>query len=169
MARSDVSAAISAADLLINRVDHLGDDLYYPLFSAMVVCYARPFTNNRPYGSIPNRYERFESQRHRRIHRQIIDARHELIAHSDMTIRKAQIVPAGTRIGRHGDQDINSAGLGSQVSHYFFTISMFPEVKATAKIFGDRINSDIETLLHELYEGMELPKRPFDLKVDDGL
>ena len=55
-ARSDLSDARNSCKMLLEHAPELGSDLNYPLTVAAIVCYARPFTANEPYGALPKRY-----------------------------------------------------------------------------------------------------------------
>lgn len=169
IARSDIGAAISATKLMLTTITDMGDDLYYPLLTSIVICYARPFTNNEPYGAIPSRYQRFNNHKLLEIHKKLLSTRHELIAHSDMRIRRAMIVPEGVKIGEHQGKAINSANIGTQTSTHFFAIPFFEEVHDTAMLLYGRLNEDIDYLVKELYGDMELPTVAFNLRIDDGL
>ena len=91
VARSDIGASHAACELFLKTVTDLSDDLYYPLFSAIVVCYARPFTDNKVFGSLPEKWRKFSDPDQQRLHNSLIATRHELIAHSDISVRKAKI------------------------------------------------------------------------------
>lgn len=119
MARTDIIAAMNSAELMLERVTSISDDLYYSIFTATIVCYARPFTNNKPYGSLPKRYGKFKNDLQTRTHQEIMSARHELIAHSDMTVRRAKIVPKGAVIGDLNGKDLRSAGIGTKTNFFF--------------------------------------------------
>src|SRR6267154_1715337 len=81
VARSDIGAALETCKLFKSTVTSFKDDLYYPLFAAIVVCYARPFTNNEPYGALPKKWGAFDNPGMQDTHNRILRARHELIAH----------------------------------------------------------------------------------------
>lgn len=169
LARSDIGASISGCRLLIENVTHVGDDLYYPLYSSIVVCYARPFTNNEPFGALPNKWGKFEEEKYQNTHDKLIKARHEIIAHSDMDARKAMIVPSGCLIGIHKGKELRSDHIGCQVGIYYFKISFFQNVWDTAIDISKRLNLEIDRLTDALYGGMELPARPFNIRIDEGL
>jgi len=169
VARSDIGAATAASKLFINTVSDLSDKLYYPLFTSIVICYARPFTNNEPYGALPEKWSKFENQLWQRRHDSILKARHELVAHSDMSVRKAKIVPQNVVIGNNNVKELKSARIGIETSYYLFTIPMIKETLDVAINLGRRMNDEIEVVLDDLYGGMELPNAKFSLRIDEGL
>lgn len=169
VARSDIGAAQSACELFIEMVDDVNHDLYYPLFTSIVVCYARPFTNNKPYGALPGKWENFEDGKMKSTHDALIKARHELIAHSDMAARKAKIVPPKVVIGYMNERELKSSRIGTQTSFYFFTIPMIKDIPRLTTDIGRRLNAEIEHKLEEIYGDMELPQAKFALRLDNGL
>lgn len=168
LARSDITAALEACRLFRSQVDKLGHPLYYPLFAAIVVCYARPFTKNRPLGPLPNKWATFAHPMAQKTHDQILDARHQLIAHSDIDARGAMIVPPGFVVGRDEGKELVSDEVAVQTTVDYFPLSFF-RVNAWRVIhdLGSRLNEAIEPVVDELYQGMELPARPFTIRIDD--
>lgn len=169
IARSDIGASLNAVKLLRKKVTSMGDDLYYPLFASIVICYARPFTNNKPYGCLPNRYQKYDDVIHQEAHKKLLAARHELIAHSDMGVRRAMITPPGVVFGIHNGKDWKSPKIGTQTSFYLFPVSYFNIVYDTSMILYNKLHKDIDALVHELYDGMDLPDKSFDIRIDNGL
>lgn len=169
VARSDIHAAHAACELFLKTITDLSDDLYYPLFTAIVVCYARPFTNNKPYGSLPDKWGRFIDPDQQKLHDSLIKTRHEIVAHSDLSVLKAMIVPPGILIGRLKERELRSAKIGAQTNYYLFHIPQIREIPILTADLGKRVNAEIKIALEELYGGMELPRGKFLLRIDDGL
>lgn len=169
VARSDIGASHAACELFLKTVTDLSDDLYYPLFTAIVICYARPFTNNKPFGSLPDKWGKFMDPAQQELHDSLIKTRHELVAHSDYSVRKAMIVPAGTLIGRLKERELRSPKIGTQTNYYLFRIPQIRKIPLLTSDLGRRVNADIDVALEDLYGGMELPSGKFSLRIDDGL
>lgn len=154
---------------MLETVDGMGHELYSPLYSAIVVCYSRPFTNNKPHGALPSKWYSFEMEIHKKTHDELLKARHELIAHSDMTVKSAMIVPPGIEMGGKSKKPIISDHIGVQTTFYYYARSFFKDSYALCLFQGSRISVEIDVLLEELYGGMELPNAPFEIKMDNGL
>jgi len=169
VARSDITASLNSCKQMLKKVDGLGHELYHPLYTAIVICYTRPFTKNKPYGALPKKWYTFDDNELNEIHEDLMRTRHELIAHSDMTVKEAFIVPAGCEIGKDGDKPLVSDYIGVQISMQYFPRPMFERIHNLCVFQGSRINDEIDLLVEELYEGMELPARPFKIRIDDGL
>ncbi len=170
MARSDIMAALNACDLILINVDSLKDELLYPLTTAVVVCYTRPFTDNKPYGSLPERYSKFDNPRFKIVHESLIKARHETFAHSDMNVRNAMIVPPNMSFGKtNKGVELTSPFVGVQVSYHLWLPDFFTDVRTTILALGSRLQKEIEELKDCLYSGMELPNEPFTIRIDEGL
>lgn len=170
VARSDIDAARASADLFLKTVRDISNELYYPLFTATVICYARPFTNNEPYGALPKKWAKFSNVKFQDTHDSLMKARNEIVAHSDMSVRKAMIVPSGALIGKlENGKEIKSVGIGAQTNYYLFRENQIRDVYNLTRDLGRRINSEIERKVADLYDGMELPAVAFSLRIDEGL
>jgi hypothetical protein len=169
IARSDIHAAHSACNLFLKTVKSLSDELYNPLFTAIVVCYARPFTDNKPYGALPKKWSQFEDPKHRELHDDLIKARRELVAHSDVSARKAKITPPGVVVGMLDGKEFRSAKIGVETTYYLFTIPRILDIPPLTAYLGQQLGDEIERVLDELYDGMELPNATFPLRMDNGL
>ena len=141
----------------------------YSLYAATVVCYARPFTHNEPYGPLPEKWHHFEDNTHQKVHDALLKDRHELIAHSDLTRRKASVIPPGYSMGEWEGQRVSSEEVSVSVNIIGYKIDFFKEVLLTARNLNDHLTEEIHRLTEVLYGGMELPRAPFRLKIDEGL
>src|SRR5438309_7330583 len=74
-ARSDVSAALQTCDLLLKSIESADADLYTALSSTIVICYARPFTRNRPMGPLPPAWGQFKDARLQQTHDMLLKLR----------------------------------------------------------------------------------------------
>lgn len=169
IARSDIYASLNACNLILNNVKSIKDENLYPLTTSVVVCYSRPFTANKPYGALPKRWSKFDNPLYQNTHDMLLQARHELFAHSDMDIRKAQIIPPNVPFVIDGDKDLKSPEISTQVSYKLFAIDFFKIVKETNLDIGKRIQAEINKLTIDLYADMELPNKEFYLRIDEGL
>jgi hypothetical protein len=168
LARSDITAAQAALKLFCRDVDDLGHPLYYPLVAAMTVCYARPFTRNEPLGPLPRKWGRFNHPKAQQTHVDLMRARHQLIAHSDMEARQAKVVPPNFTIAHDKEQPIVSDFPAIQIGADFFGLDFYRiNVALTTNELLIRLNEAIEPMVDELYGGMDLPARPFVLRIDD--
>lgn len=156
--------------MFIDTVDSLSHPLYYPLYASIVVCYIRPFTNNKPFGSIPKRYSKFNGiSGLKELHAELLKYRHEFIAHNDMTLRKALIVPEGVPFGKVNDKDIKFTGIGTAINNDFHPLEKFKRIYDLILYNESRIEKDIKKLTQSLYGGMQLPNQKFEIRIDEGL
>jgi hypothetical protein len=151
---------------MINNVGHLGDNLYEPLFNAIIIAYARPFTRNRPLGRLPAEWSTFSNPGFQETHNELIKARDQFIAHSDEEVRRVEIFPPGSPIRETG---LQSGDVGIAVRTIAFPLSRFQHIRALCHDLGYRLNSRINNLLTELYNGQTLPNNSFPLTFDDDL
>jgi hypothetical protein len=166
VARSDITSAMDTCGLMINNVGHLGHDLYEPLFHAIIIAYARPFTRNKPLGPLSKEWPNFSNPDFQETHDELIKARHQFIAHSDEEVRRVEIFPHGSPIQETG---LKSGNVGIGVRTIAFPLPRFEHIRALCYDLGYRLNSRIEDLLAELYNGQTLPNKSFQLTFDDDL
>jgi hypothetical protein len=166
IARSDITAAMTTCDLIIQHVKELGSDLYQPLFHAMVIAYARPFTHNKPLGRLPGEWSKFSDPHFQEAHDALIRSRHQYIAHSDEEIKKVLIFPHGAALGETG---LKSGGISLTVKTMGFPLSWFPYIRNLCLDLGSRLDVRVNNLLAELYAERKLPAEAFPLTFDNNL
>ena len=169
VARSDIIASLNTCNLILNNVKSIKDDYLYPLTTSVVICYSRPFTANKPYGALPKKWNKFDNPKYQITHDKLLQARHELFAHSDINVRKAMIVPQNIPLIIDGGRELKSPEISTQVTYKLFEIDFFDIVKKTNLDIGMRMQKEIDKLLIDLYANMELPNEIFNLRVDEGL
>ncbi len=166
IARSDITAALNVCDLFLKEVKGLDHPLYYPLFCSIVICYARPFTDNRPLGRLPKKWTIFPNARAQWTHNKLISTRNELMAHSDFNIRGVQIIPAGVK---HRKINFISKGIGVTVKTFYFPLERFRNIRANCLYLGSKLHVAIEEQIEILFGNMDLPNAPFDIRLNEGL
>jgi hypothetical protein len=166
IARSDITEAMTTCELIIQHVKDMGDRLYQPLFHAIVVSYARPFTRNRPHGRLPTEWSKFTDPNFQEAHDALIRARDKYIAHSDEEVRQVLIFSPGARIGEIG---YRAGDISLTVQTMGFPLSWFPPIRDLCLDLGGRMDARVHSLLAELYTGRELPAEAFPLTVDEGV
>jgi len=169
IARSDLNASLNACDLILKNVKSIKDENLYPLTTSVVVCYSRPFTVNKPYGSLPKKWSKFDKPQYQATHEKLLQARHELFAHSDMNVRKAQIVPPNVPLVIDEEKELKSPEISTSVSYTLFEIDFFKIVRETNLDLGRRMQAEIDKMIIDLYGNMQLPNEAFNLRVDEGL
>ena len=169
IARSDLNASLNACDLILKNVKSIKDEILYPLTTSVVVCYSRPFTVNKPFGSLPEKWSKFDKSQYQATHKKLLQARHELFAHSDMNVRKALIVPPNVPLVFDEGDGLKSPEISTQVNYKLFEIDFFKIVRETNLDLGRRIHAEIDKMITDLYGNMQLPNEAFNLRVDEGL
>jgi hypothetical protein len=172
LADTDVRTAINVADDFIDLLNEWRrPKLPYHLSEAFVayiaVSYSRPFVQTRRSSVpvLPPRWGQFADKRLQRTHDLILRVRHELFAHTDPSLRKLMIIPAGVfmkEIGRIAPR-----------TSYMMTAQTLPptaigELRVTCVDLQTRLQARLNELLDDLYGGMEMPQRKFPFRFDDG-
>ena len=166
VARSDITGAMATCDFMIQHVKDLGDKLYQPLFHAMVIAYARPFTRNHPHARLPAEWTKFAEPHFQEAHDALISARDKYIAHSDEEVRQVLIFPPGAPFG---DTGLKTGDVSLTVRTMGFPLSWFPSIRDLCFDLGGRLDKRVNSLLAELYAGRELPAEAFPLTFDGDL
>ena len=130
---------------------------------------SRPFTVNKPYGSLPKKWSKFDRPQYQATHKKLLQARHELFAHSDMNVRKALIVPPNIPLVFDEGNELKSQEISTQVNYKLFEPVFFKIVRETNLDLGRRIQAEIDKMIIDLYGNMQLPNEAFNLRVDEGL
>jgi hypothetical protein len=144
-ARWDIKLAKTLCLWLQDPEHPTGSDIYTALWTAMAVCYARPFSKNN-IGALAGRWSRFDDELLRRTHDALVGARNRDFAHTDRSpVRAVYVHPPGAWSER------GSATVG--------LIPWSKEVVGDAVTLCDhqteRLGERIEELVAELYGGQE--------------
>src|SRR5438552_6649205 len=89
----DMVEARHACSLFGKTVRSTNDDLYYPLLNSIVVCYSKPFVQNKGLGPLPARWRKFKRSELQKTHDRLLQFRHDNIAHNDLDTVQVQIIP----------------------------------------------------------------------------
>lgn len=82
VARNDFYHAAEACQTIVRMRLSFDDPLYFPLQEGAVIAYSRPFSGGQ-IGTLPAKYSKFENPRHRSHHKELLELRNTLVAHSD--------------------------------------------------------------------------------------
>jgi hypothetical protein len=171
IARSDLIHARAACRYFIEHVGDIAHAIYYPLFVTIVICYARPFTDNDTFGRLQKRWGAFAEQRLQRSHDLMLKTRNEVVAHSDAAIRKIRIVPAGVTypFTFSADTPVISQSHGFMIDTYLLEPSHFTDALDTIYHVLDRLGPEVDRLFDLLYAYECLPPRVFPMTIDETI
>jgi len=91
-----------AWSILHNIKRNTGNPLVNPAFQFALIEYAKPFTKSRD--SIKSTHilgANYIPKKYRSLHDEILSARHQLHAHSDITLEEARVYVTNTFYGKH--------------------------------------------------------------------
>jgi hypothetical protein len=166
VARIDIAVAQAACQYIIDNIKFLGDPLYHPHYVTLVICYARPFTRNNLYGALSKKWSKFPNEPAAGMHKQLIDARHTFVAHSDGSVRCLQITPKG-HVVRGTKYKIDE--YSCQVENRFIALENFPLAKANCQYLVSQMNNEIKELLDYVGPKLDFSKGPVELDVTNLL
>ncbi|KLD78633.1 hypothetical protein ACFOPN_07250 [Xanthomonas hyacinthi] len=139
--------------------------LYFHLFSSSVVAYAKPFVDNKSFGSLPKEWRKFEHPWMSQVHNDAIKARHEVIAHNDDKVRKMWVLPPGAM--PPGALAAAANGLSLKIEGYYVGGGFFISLAHLCDYQIYRLNHAVDEELCALYEGQPIPSEEFLLTLDD--
>ncbi len=157
-------------DIPKDKYTELRHPLYLPLLTALVVTYAKPFTDSDTLGRLKKKWEQFDDPALKETHEILLTARNEIFAHSDALKRNIVIHPPGSSKFLKGKE---MKHVGYAIGGEWLPIGRVRKAAALTYDLGRRLQDEVQRLLEQLYEGMELPSVPFKLRLrgseDDGL
>ena len=95
VAARDIECAAQGFQLILELNCEPADNRYQTLLFGAVISYARPFTSNDGFGSLPKKWQKFYSHHLQEKHAEIIEYRNTVAAHSDIKHNKLYIYPRG--------------------------------------------------------------------------
>lgn len=167
LARSDFAASRRACELMGAHVQGHDHPLYFHLFSSAVVAYAKPFVDNKSFGSLPSEWRKFEHPWMAQVHSDAIKARHEVIAHNDASVRKMWILPPSSM--PEGIPAASAIGLSLKIEGYYVSGGFFTSLFHLCDYQIHRLNDAVDEQLSSLYEGRAMPSGELLLNIDDDL
>ena len=146
----------------------MNNPLYLPLLEAIIISYSRPFINNDSLGILPKRWSQFEDKKLKEAHDSILKYRNELVAHSDNTVRTIQIFSPNANFGPM-QKEKKMEGPGFAIRTFWIPLGRVQTFYQLCHFQGQRLVKEVMEMLDDLYGGMELPDKAFDLRIHDGL
>ena len=118
------------------------------MLTAIIVLYARPFSQNRGYGPLKGKWRKFNDKELQDIHDTLMNMRDKVIAHSDSDVRKVEVQLTDTPLGK----------MISQVSVVSQSLPMevFPKVLAACRDLGGRLELEALQEMDHLADGQVL-------------
>jgi hypothetical protein len=171
VAQSDLLAARAACRYFVEHVADISHTIYYPLLVTIVICYARPFTDNTSFGVLSKKWYSFKDKRLQASHDLMLKTRNEIVAHSDAHVRQIEIRPAGvTHSFQFTPQNpIASTRPGFAIKSYLIEPNHFRDALDTIYDILDRLTPEVTRLFDLLYTYESLPPHSFPLTIDETL
>jgi hypothetical protein len=155
IAHQDMQTALATCDFILSNQSKIEGRLLDSLKTAIIICYARPFTDNEQLGALSSGYAKFENKKYEQIHKSLIEARCKTYAHSDLSARNVIIHPP------------NSENEYFSISVGFLELAnlMIKDVKDIIIDLDKRITKDIFEVMKKLFSIDGIPKHPTELKI----
>lgn len=161
VANSDISEALITTRLFLEEVKDMQNPLYRALQDTIIISYSRPFKRSEPFGELDSRYLDILDRDTKNFHNKIISLRDKVIAHSDWSDRKVQIVPIGNKPTSNSDPNKEVA---IQISTKRLPISEFRQIEKLCMLVGGSLDRLMQNKIKNFYgDSSLLPEKPFDL------
>jgi hypothetical protein len=161
IALSDLSLATETCELMLAERPSLSEPRYWAYHTAIVNAYARPFTENKPLGKLPERVVKILTPEERELHEEILVDRKTASAHSDLAAKPVYYMPKGARLFETGEH----AEGGFATSKTAWGFERWEQVHALTKKVGSHVQSEAFRLVTEAY-GDLYPPHPIKIEVD---
>ena len=155
IAHQDMQAALATCDFILSNEQKIKDRLLDSLKTAIIICYARPFTDNEQLGALSSGYAHFDDTKHMQIHQNLLEARKKTYAHSDLSARKVTIHPP------NNENEFFSISVGFLELANF----MIKDVKDVIMELDKKISKDIVDVMKKLFGAEGIPKDSIELKI----
>ncbi len=138
-------------------------NLFYSLHSSVIVNYAKPFSANKPLGSLPKKFSKFKNNSYQITHDEIIELRNKSIAHSDISLRKVYISPKDSPIFLTG---MKSNNLTFLVKNTCFNQSKYEIIFELGNTIIKNLYIEAGSLLQEIFGNIDLEPETIELEFD---
>jgi hypothetical protein len=147
-ARWDINLAKTLCSWLLSPDHPSGSAIHTALWTAMAVCYARPFSKNN-IGQLAGRWGRFDDERLKQTHDLLVAARNRDFAHTDKSpARLVYVLPPGSW-GERGSATVGTVPWAREVVE---------DAASLCEVQIDRLGARVEELVEGLYGGREWPE-----------
>jgi len=163
MARHDFQVSANACSSLIRLVTSDQDPLYFHLYTSAVIAYAKPFVHSN-LGRLKGEWERFPESWMSTVHANAVDARNQVIAHNDPSIRQMWVSPGASRT--HPDTLAWDGVPTFFVSSYNMYLDFFPRLQSLCNYQMLRLTYRLRERMEEMHDLASLPVASFQITKD---
>lgn len=154
IARDSITAAAEAVQLAVR----LKVDQNHPLFNSLcrdvISSYGRPFTDMKPFGRLPSKWEHFGDDDLQRVHNMLMEHRHKGVAHTDFIEGRVVFYPPNHP--RPGGS--TSPTISHEVLTQFYAPTAYPHILKLCGNLVGRLTAEINSLVENIYgNGSNLP------------
>jgi hypothetical protein len=162
IALSDLALATETCELMLTERPGLAEPRYWAYHTAIVNAYARPFTENKPLGKLPESVVKILDADERELHNEILIDRKTASAHSDLAAKPVYYMPRGARMFETGE---HAEGGGFVTSRTAWTFDRWERVHALTQSVGGHVQGQAFRLVTLVYGDLYLPE-PVAVDVD---
>ena len=148
--------------------EHRNVDVFFGLWTGVVVAYARSFTQNKGVSAIDAKFRCFNTQRDQALHDRLIEMRHHLHAHKDQSWEE-QVAAGFGKSNFVSNVFVTVFGNGEtewEVQRPVFSEKYFGDVKRLCDLQSRRLKQESDKMLKRFLESHDVTAGKYDLEAD---
>lgn len=148
--------------------EHQNVDVFFGLWTGVVVAYARSFTANKGVSAIDVKFKRFDSKGHQALHDRLIEMRHHLHAHKDRSWEE-QVAAELFNPNFVSKVLVTVFADGEtewEVQRPTFSEKYFSDVKQLCDFQANRLKAESDEMLKHVLESNNVGPGKYDLETD---
>jgi hypothetical protein len=153
---------------LVLPAEHRNSDVFFGLWTGVVVAYARSFTQNKGVSAIDAKFKRFNSQWRQALHDRLIEIRHRLYAHKDRSWEE-QVAAKFFKSNFVSKVFVTVFPDGEtewEVQRPTFPEKYFADVKDLCEFQSNRLKQESDSMLKHFLESHNVTAGKYDLEKD---
>jgi hypothetical protein len=162
IALSDLALATDTCRLMLEERPGLEQPRYWAYHTAIVNAYARPFTENKPLGKLPESVVKILDTEERELHEEILVDRKTASAHSDLAAKPVWYMPRGARMFETG---LDAEGGGFVTAKTGWTFNRWERVEALTQRVGGHVQAEAFRAIQQAYGDLYAPN-PIQIEID---
>ncbi|MDQ2867117.1 MAG: hypothetical protein M3R59_01695 [Verrucomicrobiota bacterium] len=148
--------------------EHRNTDVFFGLWTGVVVAYARSFTQNKGVSAIGAKFKQFDQQRDQALHDRLVEMRHHLHAHKDRSWEEevATKLFKPNFVSRVFVTVFDDGETEWEVQRPVFPDKYFSDVKQLCNVQAVRLKQESDKMLKRFLESHGVTPGGYDLEMD---
>jgi hypothetical protein len=163
LASQDLMLASRSCEAVEKHSPNEADELYYFLTLSAVICYARPFSGNRPAIRLPRACTQFRTPAQLDAHKTALATRNHVYAHSYADVRSVKVTPDAVDVYTHGTDSSFVHRFRMETRFQVFPATKLPCLREAISLVKEKLQLEISLLRDKVHAARGRPLEPFEL------